>query len=62
MTEPLHAPRDGLPPNVWSRVREHMYLTGECDPADMEQMNGEQRYFVNQLKLIQRKLNSNYHE
>lgn len=46
----------GLGPRDWKRVREHMYKTGECDPADIEQMSNAQRWFINELKLIMRSL------
>jgi len=52
----LHEGGVGLQPRQWTQVRKTMIQKGECDPADIEQMNQSQRWFINELKLGMRSL------
>lgn len=52
----MHEGGAGLPPRLWTQVRKDMLTKNECNPELIEQMNGAQRWWVNETKLAMRSL------
>lgn len=48
----------GLSASDWKSMREHMLTTGEFDPNRYEELNNDQKYWVNQTKLALRGLSA----
>jgi hypothetical protein len=44
------APKDGLDIKEWAQVRQKMITSNQFDPNLGEQLNSEQRFFINELK------------
>ena len=50
----LYTEEGELTHREWVKIRNHMLITGECDPNEMHRFSASQRWFCNELKLALR--------